>query len=402
MNANTIPDKDEAITVVEPLIPEEASKHRPHLNDLAVELATQSSGLRASLPEAIRAPLADLVRSMNCYYSNLIEGHNTHPIDIERALAKDFSADPEKRNLQLEAVAHIEVQRWIDMGGLKDHPLAPDTLREIHRRFCENLPPELLVVHRPDGSKLPIVPGEFRQDYVQVGDHIAPSPGSVPRLLAHMRRMYGMQGRSGAIIATACSHHRLVWVHPFIDLNGRVSRMVAHAMLRDTVSSDGLWSASRGLARQDVEYKRRLMAADEPRHGGADGRGNLSEQRLAEFAAFFLETCTDQARFIEGLMQPQRLRERVLTWCHREMATGTLTKGADVVMREALMSGTFERGAVPALLNVSDRQARNVTAELLIVGALRSETPRAPLRLSFPAVLASDWMPGLFPDRQLV
>lgn len=98
-------------------------------------------------------------------------------------------------------------------------------------------------------------------------------------------------------------------------------------------------------------------------------------------------------------MQPQRLRERVLTWCHREMAAGTLTKGADVVMREALMSGTIERGAVPGLLNVSDRQARNVTAELLAVGALRSDTPRAPLRLSFPAVLAADWMPGLFPDR---
>lgn len=399
MNDSTIPDKGEAITVVEPLIPEEASRHRPHLNDLAVELASLSSGLRASIPEAIRAPLADLVRSMNCYYSNLIEGHNTHPIDIERALAKDFSAEPEKRNLQLEAVAHIEVQRWIDAGGLSDHPLAPDTLREIHRRFCENLPPELLVVRKPDGTELPIIPGEFRRDYVQVGDHVAPSPGSVPRLLAHMRRMYGLQGRSGAIIATACAHHRLVWVHPFVDLNGRVSRMVAHAMLLGTVGSDGLWSASRGLARKDVEYKRRLMAADEPRHGGADGRGNLSEQRLAEFAAFFLETCSDQVRFMEGLMQPQRLRERVLAWCHREMAAGTLTKGADVVMREALMSGRVERGVVPGLLNVSDRQARNVTAELLALGALKSETPRAPLRLNFPAVLAADWMPGLFPER---
>ena len=96
MNASTIPDKDEAITIVEPLIPEEASKHRPHLNDLAVELASQSSGLRASLPEAIRAPLADLVRSMNCYYSNLIEGHNTHPIDIERARRNTIATSVKK------------------------------------------------------------------------------------------------------------------------------------------------------------------------------------------------------------------------------------------------------------------------------------------------------------------
>lgn len=399
MLTDTIADKGEAITIVEPLIPEEASKYRAPLNDLAVELASQSSGLRSSLPEGIRAPLADLVRSMNCYYSNLIEGHNTHPIDIERALNKDFSADTEKRNLQLEAVAHIEVQRWIDTGGLADHPLAPESLREIHHRFCQNLPPELLVVHRPDGTELPIVPGEFRTDFVQVGKHVAPSPGAVPRLLAHMRKMYGLQGRSGAIIATACAHHRLVWVHPFIDLNGRVSRMVAHAMLRDTVGSDGLWSAARGLARRDAEYKQRLMAADEPRHGGADGRGNLSEQRLAEFATFFLEACIDQVRFMETLMQPQRLRERITTWCKGEMAKGTLAKGADIVMRETLMSGEVERGALPGLLRVSDRQARKVTAELLAVGALKSDTQRAPLRLSFPARLASDWMPGLFPER---
>jgi Fic family protein len=214
-----------------------------------------------------------------------------------------------------------------------------------------------------------------------------------------MRKMYGAQGRSGAILATACAHHRLVWVHPFIDLNGRVSRMVAHAMLRESVGSEGLWSASRGLARHVAEYKQRLMAADEPRHGGADGRGNLSEQRLAEFAAFFLETCIDQVRFMETLMQPQRLRERIMTWCKTEMTTGMLSKGAEIVMREALVAGAVERGVLPDLLGVGDRQARKVTAELVAVGALKADTQRAPLRLSFPARLASDWMPGLFPDQ---
>ena len=399
MSANTIADRNEAVSVVEPLIPEEASKYRAGLNDLAVDLASHSAGLRSSLPEGIRAPLADLVRSMNCYYSNLIEGHNTHPIDIERALNHDFSADTEKRNLQLEAVSHIAVQAWIDAGGLAGHPLAPESLCEIHRRFCENLPPELLVARNPDGTALAITAGALRRGFVQVGKHVAPSPGAVPRLLAHMHKMYGMQGRSGAIIATACAHHRLVWVHPFDDLNGRVARMVAHAMLRETVGSDGLWSAARGLARQDADYKQRLMAADEQRHGGADGRGNLSEQRLAEFARFFLSTCIDQVRFMESLMQPQRLRERIIGWCRREMANGALTKGADIVMREALMAGAVERGALPSLLGVSDRQARKVTAELLAAGALKADSQRAPLRLNFPARLASDWMPGLFPDR---
>jgi hypothetical protein len=56
---------------------------------------------------------------MNCYYSNLIEGHRTHPIEIERALAQAFSIDPRQRELQLEAKAHIEVQREITSGRLR-------------------------------------------------------------------------------------------------------------------------------------------------------------------------------------------------------------------------------------------------------------------------------------------
>ena len=55
---------------------------------------------------------------MNCYYSNLIEGHDTHPHDIERALIQaDYSIDPAKRALQYEAVAHIEVQQIIGLGA---------------------------------------------------------------------------------------------------------------------------------------------------------------------------------------------------------------------------------------------------------------------------------------------
>ncbi|WP_264214606.1 Fic family protein [Leisingera thetidis] len=397
--APQLPDDGEALTLIEPLIPEEASRHRPALNDLAVELAMASAGLRAALPEALRQPLAALVRSMNCYYSNLIEGHNTHPVDIERALNQDFSTDRQKRDLQLEAVAHIAVQQWIDEDGLPGHPLEPEVLQDIHRRFCENLPASLLCLQQPDGSRTEITPGAFRSGYVKVGAHVAPSPGAVPRLLAHMRRMYGLQGRHGTIIATACAHHRLVWVHPFPDLNGRVSRMVAHAMLRGCVASEGLWSASRGLARQEAAYKQRLMAADQPRHGGADGRGSLSEQRLAEFAAFFLGTCIDQVRFMETLMQPQTLRGRITAWCRQETSAGRLPAGADTVMREALSLGSLERGQVHGLLGVSDRQARKVTAGLLAAGALKSATQRAPLQLHFPAALAGAWMPGLFPEK---
>jgi len=382
-----------SVTSVEPLLPEEASRHRAALDDLVVELSAAAAGLRESLPQGLRAPLADAVRAMNCYYSNLIEGHDTHPHDIERALAADFSREPEQRDLQLEALAHIQVQKWVDSGGLRAHPMARESLCEIHARFCENLPESLLVLE--DGTR--IEGGALRTGHVRVGRHVAPEAEAVPRLLEHMQQRYAMLGRAGGILGLACAHHRLMWVHPFADLNGRVGRMVSHAWLRTAVGSAGLWSVSRGLARNEAEYKRRLMAADEPRHGGADGRGALSEQRLAEFARFFLETCLDQVRFMEGLMRPDQLRGRIEAWATQETAQGRLPAGAWPVLREALYTGEVARAALPGLLGVGERQARNVSAALVGAGALNAQSSRAPLRLTFSARLAGVWMPGLFP-----
>jgi hypothetical protein len=113
-------DRGEPIGLMEPMLVGESSRHRAALTDLAVELAARAAGFRRSLPTGVLSALADLVRAMNCYYSNLIEGHDTHPVDIERALKNEYSAEREKRNLQLEARAHIAVQQWIDGGCRKN------------------------------------------------------------------------------------------------------------------------------------------------------------------------------------------------------------------------------------------------------------------------------------------
>src|SRR5690348_17313312 len=109
-------DRGENVSLMEPLLIGETAPQRAELTDLALDLVSRAAGFRRSLPEGVRTALADLVRAMNCYYSNLIEGHDTHPVDIERALKDDYSRDPRKRDLQLEAKAHVAVQQWIDGG----------------------------------------------------------------------------------------------------------------------------------------------------------------------------------------------------------------------------------------------------------------------------------------------
>lgn len=396
----TIEDRGEAIALMEPMLVSEGSRLRPELTDLAVELAGRAAGFRHSLPGGVLTALADLVRAMNCYYSNLIEGHDTHPVDIERALKGDYSNDPKKRDLQLEAKAHIEVQQWIDEKGLAGRATTAAGLKEIHRRFCELLPDDLLWVEYPDtGERVRVVPGEFRERDVKVGRHIPVSPGAVPRFMERFEAAYSKLGKTDSILAAATAHHRLAWIHPFIDGNGRVARLMSYAMLLETLDTGSIWSVARGLARSVEEYKKLLAACDMERRSDLDGRGTLSEEALGEFTRFFLKSCIDQVDFMEGLVQPDRLRARLLVWAEEEIRADALPPKSAQVLEAVLYRGELPRGDVAKLLGVSDRAARRVTSALIDREVLSSESTRAPLRLNFPASLASRWMPGLFPDK---
>ena len=393
-------DRGENVSLMEPLLLSEESRHRAALTDLAVELGQRAAGFRRSLPDGVMIALADLVRSMNCYYSNLIEGHDTHPIDIERALRNDYSTDPEKRNLQLEAKAHIAVQRWIDDGGMARRALTADGIREIHRRFCDELPDALLEAANPDtGETLKVMPGAYRTRDVKVGRHVPVSPGAVPRFMERFERGYAGLGKTNMILASAAAHHRLAWIHPFLDGNGRVMRLMSHTVLRDALDTGGVWSIARGLARNVDSYKMHLAACDLTRRNDLDGRGNLSEETLAEFSVFFLETCIDQVKFMETLVQPDQLRARILLWAEEEVKRDKLPPRSGNVLEAILYRGELPRGDVADLLQTGPRNARRAVAALTEAGVLASESSRAPLFLAFPATLASRWMPGLFPDK---
>jgi Fic family protein len=371
------------------------------LTDLAFDLTQKSAGFRRSLPPSLLTSLATLVRAMNCYYSNLIEGHNTHPVDIERALRDDYSQDRQKRDLQLEAKAHITVQKWIDEGGLATvPPFSAEGIREIHRRFCELLPDDLLWVEDPTTKeRRRVVPGELRKGDVRVGHHMAISPGAVPRFLSRFAEVYGNIGKTDSILAIAAAHHRLLWIHPFLDGNGRVTRLMSHAMLLDTLDTGAVWSVARGLARNDATYKELLANCDRHRRNDLDGRGNLSEEALAEFTRFFLTVSIDQVTFMEELMQPDHLRARILLWAEEEIRRSTLPAKSGNILEAILYRGELPRHDVDTVVGTGDRQARRIVASLLERGVLEAESPRAPLRLTFPAALAHRWMPGLFPEQ---
>src|SRR5258707_5359924 len=124
--------RQEAPQRIEPTRLEETSEA---IADVIADLSARSATLGAALHPRTAANLADLVRIMNTYYSNLIEGHNTRPNDIARALAGELDQDSERRNLQIEAAAHVQVQAEIDRMQTEHRlpePASVDFVRWVH------------------------------------------------------------------------------------------------------------------------------------------------------------------------------------------------------------------------------------------------------------------------------
>jgi len=386
------------IAAMEPMVPEATSRV---LDDDILPLVAETNLLAGRIHPILRESIGDLVRSMNCYYSNLIEGHDTHPRDIDRALANDFSSEPKKRDLQKEAAAHIHVQQLIDTGRDPDAwPASAAYAAWLHEEFCSRLPPEMLfVTDGKTGERLEVVPGKWRVRDVHIGRHLPPEHDELPRFMARFDTAYGSPplSKTRQIQTAGAVHHRFLWIHPFLDGNGRVARLMSHALFRRLGIGTSLWSIARGLARDESRYKELLAEADERREGDHDGRGNLTQRGLIEFCKFFLDRSVDQIRFMSGLLEPATLLTRIEIYMEEEIRGKRLQRGSFAVLREAVMSGEVERSKIPALTGYEERSARNVTAALVDRGMLRAATHRAPLRLAFPADVADRWFPNLYP-----
>lgn len=390
--------KPEPFSLMEPMLPPEGHSI---LTDLVLDLVGKSNALAGMLHPKVQQSVGDLVRSMNCYYSNLIEGHDTHPRDIDRALDQDYSREPRKRALQKEAVAHIEVQRLIDQGqDPQVEPASVQYIRWLHKEFCDRLPDELLWVEDPDTKKrIRVLPGKLRDGMVAVGRHLPPRPENLGDFLTRFEEAYTRKGlsRVARILAVAAAHHRLLWIHPFYDGNGRVTRLMSYAMMSRLGLGNPLWSVARGLARRVGDYKRLLENADEPRTSDVDGRGTLSESALVEFCRYFLEVSIDQVQYMTSLLDPREFLNRMRVHVEEEVGAKRLPRNSFPLLREALLAGEFPRGRAPELTGYMERRARSVVSTLCRKGLLLSEGPKKPVRLGFPIDVVERWFPQLYP-----
>jgi Fic family protein len=389
------------ISEMEPMMPSDSTGE---LGDLAIEVIRKSAAISAAVHPVTRRGVVELVRKMNSYYSNLIEGHNTHPVDIDRAMREDFSKDPSKRARQLESKAHIEVEKCIETR-IEDSPEIVITSKSflcwIHKEFYERMPEEYLVVQRADGRTEKVIPGETRELEVEVGRHLPPKSEYLNAFMKRFEEAYDPHRLKGLnqVIATAASHHRLAWIHPFLDGNGRVTRLMTHAYLKKAkIDGHGLWTVTRGFARNREEYLAALAGADQPRRGDLDGRGNLTQAGLFGFCKFFLKIAIDQIDFMTGLLDLDDMQKRIQAVVDRKVSFGELKPEAGHLLRDVFLRGEIPRGEIPSIIGMPERSARRVVSSLLEKNYLVSGSEKGPVMLGFPASMVGYYFPRLYPE----
>jgi len=383
----------------EPLLPADA-RMEPLLakaHDLS-RLATTLAG--TSVPPELRG----LLRSMNSYYTNRIEGQHTRPHEIDQALRQDFSKDAALAAKQRLAVAHIDAEqalekRYCGADGAQTLYSA-DAVQDIHRELFGHLPATDL--ETPE--KEPIAPGSLRTRDVQVGQHVAPAHVGVPMFLARWSAFYGGVRRGeAALVALACAHQRLGWVHPFVDGNGRVMRLHTHTWLTALGYTGGLWSPLRGFARSTERYYALLADADSLRRGDLDGRGNLSEQALIVWADYVLDTCLDQVRFMAGMLDFETIKARIeacLVFEATVLKQGVRTEALRGLHYLFLSGEEMARGDFKAMLGMSDRGATDALGALVKRGLLKSDSPQGRVRFGLPQHALRFLFPQLWPEAE--
>lgn len=396
-----------------PIIPTELSTNeiKQELLVLAEEVVIKSAMLEANYNPIVINAIRDMLRNVNSFYSNQIESEGTHPIDTEKAMRKEYSSDDKQRKLQMLSLSHIKTQELLEQS-IKDgaNPLSKEYIKDIHKVFYTQEGMEDFLTVSNENRIVNIVPGELRDDNVQVGDHIAPVFEEVDYLMNQFETLYKVYPYmtiSQKLIYVLSSHHRLVWVHPFLDGNGRVSRLFLDSFLNYIgLKGYGLWNISRGLSRDITNYKLNLKYADMTRQGSQDGRGYLSNRGLENFVKFLLKIALDQVDYMGTCLKLDSLSQRIENYCNSANATflriDPLPEGSDKLFKALLLKGEVQRGEeVQAIIGKKKTYSSKLVSELLDRYYLTSDGPRKPIKLKFNAHFASQLFPELMPPEKI-
>lgn len=367
------------LNTMEPLFPYDETGE---LETLAIELLTKSARLSGILTIHARTAIAAMLRSVNAYYSNLIEIPHT---GNQKGKGNDKKAAllGINRSIYDEVSAYKYVSEQlpskIHSGDSSGIPCSAHFIQGLHAEFYGSLPEEVRLNKGKDGNWKVAPVGVMRTEGLEIGNHLAPPPERLPSYMERFEEFYDPttslnRSKIKRIISIAASHHRLAWIHPFPNGSGRIVRLFSEAcLLYEELDAAGLWSMSRGLALNKEEYLTRLAKADSPPSGDFDGRGKLSKQMLIEFCTFFLKTAIAEIDFMYSSLDSQTLFERIQKFGRILVAKGELRPEATVVLSELFIKGQISKIEAMKITDLSDKTLKLIIEDLEAMDLLISK-----------------------------
>ncbi len=372
---------------------------------LAEKVCIESAKMTASYSPAVLDSIKELLRKVNSYYSNKIESEGTHPIDIDRAMNMDFDQDKHKRDLQELSLVYIDVQKEIESmaDSSPQNPFSREFILDLHYKLYSKSTMKSFLEIEHQGESIAMIAGKFRERNVIVGRHVAPNFQEIDSLFNQYESFYKIYPyftQAKKLIYAIVSHHKLTWIHPFLDGNGRTSRLVLDGILLHIhLEGYGLWNISRGLAKDSRGYREYLAQADMVRQGDRDGRGALSSKGLQRFVKFMLETSLDQIKFMNECLRLDLLSSRIEKFVRLSQegmyGRDILPKYSELLLKELLIKGEIARGEVKYIIGTKDRTASTLIKKLIEMDYIESSTPKRPIRLKFNSFFASKVFPEL-------
>ena len=182
--------------------------------------ASRLAALRP-LPAATLKSLREYYRVGLTYTSNALEGNSLTESETKVVIEDGLTIGGKPLRDIYEATGHAKAYDFLYEIS-KERPVSESDILELHRLFYSQIDKDNAGVWR----KVPV--------FISGSHRALPAPGNVPSLMAgFVKWMAENEGRLHPVEFAALVHQKFVYIHPFVDGNGRMARLLMNlALLR--------------------------------------------------------------------------------------------------------------------------------------------------------------------------
>ncbi len=391
---------------MEPFFPDDVSGT---IETLATELLEKIAALNAVGNPITREAIRQFLVPVEGFYKSILFDQNLMPEDVRDFFKGKLSVDAPTRlkQLQLDAAQQVlkNLKAVLDNPENDDIPASAGFLKQLHKDYRSIFKSAAEQHELNTEISIEKHAGNYRETDVAFGQGMSPYFGSLPFFMSEFENAYDPAAKSNKskirrIINIAVAHQRLLWIQPFAAENERIALLYAEACIHyENLNHAGLWSLSRGLARNKSTFTEKLHNAGLKRINAMDGRGNLSNKYLIEFCIFYLNTALGQVKFMLRTLETENMVKRIGNFVDLMVSREKMRSEAKYLLTDVFLKGKISKPDAMRITATSDKTLKLITDDLISKKLLvaKKEGILMMYYISYPMEVAPLLFPGLFP-----